>query len=165
MDGALKHPSLPNLSFPRYQEIPDYGLYLEQVLGIVNDILMDICGEPITRAMVNNWIKLKALPSPVRKKYYRDHICYFLVLGSLKQVFTVQQIGTFFEIQRRTYPIESAYNFFCTEFENSVKEAFEFTGNALPIVETKRTEETILTRSMVLAAANRIYVDKCLTID
>lgn len=164
MSMELNHPSLPELHFPRYQELPDYGLYLEQVLGIVNDVLSEICVEPISKAMINNWIKLKALSSPVKKKYYRDHICYLFALGSLKQVFTVQQIGTFFNIQRDTYPIEDAYNFFCTEYENAVKEAFCFTGNALPVVETKRTEQTILMRSMVLAAANRIYVDKCLGI-
>ena len=162
MNTELINPPLPQLTFPRYDQIPDIGLYLEQVLSIVNDILADISGEPITGAMINNWIKLKALPAPVKKKYYREHICYLIALGSLKQVFSVQHIASFFAIQRETYPLGIAYNFFCTELQNAVEEAFRFTGDALPVVETKRTDQTILLRSMVLAVANRVYVEKCL---
>lgn len=157
-------PAKPQIKFPRYEVLPDIGLYMDQVLGFVNDVISDVTTEPITRAMVNNWIKLKALPSPDKKKYSRDHLCYIFVLASLKQVFSVQQIGSFFEIQRSTYPIDIAYNYFCTEYENAINEAFEFTGKALPSVETERTEQTILIRSMVLAATNRVYIEKCLSL-
>lgn len=155
-------PETPALHFPKYDVVPDMGLYMDQVLGYVNDVISDITTEPITRAMINNWIKLKALPSPEKKKYTRDHLCYIFVLSVLKQVFSVQQIGQFFEIQRETYPLGVAYNYFCTEFQNALKEAFDFTGEALPSVETERTDQTILIRAMVLAATSRIYLEKCL---
>lgn len=86
--------------------------------------------------------------------------CYLIIITILKQVFTLPQIAVFFDIQRRTYSLETAYNYFCEEFENAIREAFDFTGNALPCIETKRTDQTILVRSVVLAAANRIFVEK-----
>ena len=146
---------------PRYEQLPDMTLYLEQMLGVVNEVLKDIVDEPITGAMINNYVKNGALPPPVRKRYTREHLCYAIVLGILKPVFTVQQMAHFFEIQRQTYPLDVAYDFFCTEFENALKEAYSFTGQALPCVETKRTEQTILVRAIVLAAANRVYAVKC----
>lgn len=34
-----------------------------------------------------------------------------------------------------------------------------FTGQPLPSIETKRTEQTILLRAMVLAVSNKIFVN------
>lgn len=149
------------LSFhcPRYEELPDMGLYLEQMLTMLNESLSPICPEPITGAMISNYIKNKTVPSPERKKYRREHLCYIFVTCIVKQVFSVPQIAAFFEMQQATYPLEIAYNYFCCEFENALKEAFLFTGQALPALETKRTEQTILMRAVVLAVSNRIYAD------
>ena len=149
-----------NFHCPRYDELPQMNLYLEQVLGLVNTALEPIQSEPLTGAMVSNYIKNKAIPAPVKKKYGRDHIAYLLATCLLKQVFTVQQLTRLFEIQQSTYPLQMAYDFFCTEYENALRGAFEFTGEALPCTETLRTDQTILVRSMVLAAANRVYVEK-----
>ena len=146
---------------PRYEELPAMALYLEQLLGVVNEALRDILDEPITRAMISNYVQSGTLPPPVRKRYSREHLCYAIVIGILKQVFTVQQMSRFFDIQRETYPLNVAYDYFCTEFENALREAFAFTGQALPSVETERTEQTILVRSVVLATANQVYAVKC----
>lgn len=145
---------------PRFQELPDIGLYLEQVLTLVNGALAPIQSEPLTGAMISNYVKNKAIPAPVKKKYYREHLVYLIVTCLMKQVFTVQQIARFFEIQRETYPLQKAYDYFCTEYENALQGAFAFTGQAMPCIETKRTEQTILVRSIVLAAANRVYAEK-----
>jgi len=147
---------------PRYEELPDMGLYLEQLLNILNQKLALILTEPITGAMISNYIKNKAIPAPEKKKYTREHLCYAFVICMLKQVFSVQQIAMFFSLQRKTYPLEIAYDYVCTEFENALKAAFLYTGEALPMIETKRTSQTVLVRSMVLSAANRVYVDKVL---
>lgn len=159
MEQTLTLDSILNFHCPRYQELPDIGLYLEQILAMINDTLAPIASEPITGAMISNYIKNKAIPAPEKKKYRRDHLCHLFVTCILKQVFSVQQIAAFYEIQRATYPIEIAYDYFCTEFENAIKEAFHFTGQALPAIETKRTEQTVLVRAIVLAVSNRIYAE------
>ena len=145
---------------PSYHDLPDIGLYLEQVLGIINQSLQLISPEPTTGAMISNYIKAGVIPAPVKKRYYRKHLCYIIITTLLKPIFSLQQIAGFFELQKKTYPHEVAYTFFCHEFENALKEAFFFTGKPLPSIETKRTNETILVRSMVLAAVNRVYVEK-----
>lgn len=147
---------------PRFEELPDMGLYLEQMLLLVNEALAPVCTEPITGAMISNYIKNKAIPAPEKKKYRRHHLCHIFVTCILKQVFSVQQIARFFEIQKSAYPLAIAYDYFCTEFENALREAFFFTGEALPVIETRRTRETVLVRAIVLAASNRVYAEQAL---
>lgn len=145
---------------PRYQELPRMPLYLEQLIDASAEATKVIIDEVPTGPMINNYVKQQALPPAVRKKYSREHLCYLIITTLLKQVYTLPQIAHFFEIQRETYPLEIAYDYFCEEFENALREAFSFTGEALPCIETKRTEQTILVRSVVLTSANRIFVEK-----
>lgn len=150
------------LHIPRYRELPDIGFYLEQMLNLVNETLEPLGSEPITGAMISNYIKNKAVPAPEKKKYYREHLAHIFVTCILKQVFSVQQIAAFFDVQKASYPLGTAYDYFCAELENALREAFLFTGQALPAIETRRTDETILMRALVLAVSNRIYAEKAL---
>ncbi len=149
-----------NYHCPRYKELPHISLYLEQLIDAAKDATAVVIDEAPTGPMINNYVKLKVLPPAVKKRYSRDHLCYLIIATLLKQVFTLPQIAEFFRIQRETYPLEVAYNFFCGEFENALEEAFSFTGNALPCIESRRTEQTVLVRAVVLASANRIFVEK-----
>lgn len=154
-----------NFHVPRYEELPSIALYLDQVLDTVNTALAYLEHDPLTKPMISNYIKNGALESPEKKRYSRDHLCYLILIDILKPVFTIHQIAALIRIQKKTYPLDVAYNFFCAEFENALAEAFQFTGNPLPTIETERTEQTILTRSMVLAAANRILIEKAFLAD
>lgn len=149
-----------NFRCPRFDTIPGMGLYLDQVLTYVNAALEPIQSEPVTGAMISNYIKNKTVPAPVKKKYTQEHLAYLIVTTLLKQVFTLQQISYFFEIQRETYPLSVAYNYFCSEYENALDSTFRFTGEAMPRIETKLTDQTILVRAVVLSAANRVYAEK-----
>ena len=153
------HTPLASFTCPRYQDLPDMGLYLEQALGVVNGALEPILGDPITSPMMNNYIKHGVVPPAVKKRYYRDHLAYLMVMAVLKPVFTVDEVARFYQIQRSTYPVGVAYEFMVREFENALHEAFDFSGAALPCIETRRTEQTVLVRSMVLAAANHAFVE------
>lgn len=49
---------------PRLHEIPDVGLYLEQVTRYVNGVL-EGCGiPPLTASMVSNYVKQHIIPGP-----------------------------------------------------------------------------------------------------
>ena len=147
---------------PRFAELPDMGLYLEQTLGVVNDALAPILNDPITSPMMNNYVKKGVVPAAVKKRYYREHLAYLVVMAVLKPVFTVDEVARFYEIQKTTYPLDVAYDFVIREFENALHAAFDFTGEALPCIESARTEQTVLVRAMVLSAANHVFVEHCL---
>ena len=54
---------------PRYAQIPNVGLYLEQVVRYINSCLSPL-GEPeLTSSMVSNYVKQSLIPAPIRKTY------------------------------------------------------------------------------------------------
>ena len=81
---------LNNYRLPRWEDIPDFGLYMEQVLTLLTKYLDYMPPELkeeqfITAATINNYVRKKIMPEPVKKKYYRIHIAYLIMICSLKQ--------------------------------------------------------------------------------
>lgn len=165
--GAAEAPScqveeLLAFECPRYEDLCDMGLHLEQALAVVNQAMAPILTEPITKPMMSNYVKMGVVPPAVKKRYYRDHLAYAIAMVIFKPVFTVEQVAQFYGVQKSTYPLDIAYNYVCREFENALHEAFAFTGDPLPSLETKRTRETVLVRPMVLSAANNVFAERYL---
>ncbi|MEA4893398.1 MAG: DUF1836 domain-containing protein [Peptococcaceae bacterium] len=151
-----------NFHCPRYDELPAIQLYLDQVIRVINDALeafFSMEGEKlITGAMINNYVKQKVVPPPKKKLYDRSQLTRLLVVAILKQVFTIPEISRLFEVQQATYPLEKAYDYFCAELENALRVTFGRQEGSMPSLETKKTAQTELLRSMVLAVANKTYV-------
>ena len=49
--------------------------------------------------MINNYVKLRIVPAPVRKRYGRVQLAYLLVIGLLKQVLPIPDVKTLLESQ------------------------------------------------------------------
>lgn len=151
---------LPEFRCPRFNELPNMGLYLEQALAVINESLAPVLSEPLTKPMMSNYVKKNVVPAPVKKRYYREHLAYAIAMALFKSVFTVDQVAKLYTVQQTTYKLEVAYDYVCAEYENALQEAFKFTGNPLPSLETKRTPQTVLVRAMVLTAANHVFVTR-----
>ena len=61
--------SVRSFHIPRLGEIPDVGLYLEQVTRYVNQSITGCGLSPITASMVSNYVKQKIIPGPEKKAY------------------------------------------------------------------------------------------------
>ena len=96
----------------RWQEMPDFEIYSDQLLTIVNQQLSFFPIE-ITNSMINNYVKQKVMPLPVRKKYQKVHIARLIVLSLLKTAYSIEEISNYF----KRYPAESDYDWFCDTFE------------------------------------------------
>ena len=68
-----------NHKMPRYKEIPNVGLYLEQVVKYINEVL-----EPfhlmITPSMLSNYVKKGYISRPINKQYTADQIAYLIFI-------------------------------------------------------------------------------------
>ena len=72
---------------PRWEELPDLELYMDQVLSLVERYLGDYPGfeeRRLTASMVNNYVKMGVMPPPVKKRYSRVHLAYLLMICLLK---------------------------------------------------------------------------------
>ena len=150
---------------PRYRELPALDLYMDQVLTLVESVLRPLWGEAgepwVTGPMVNNYTKQGLLDRPVKKKYSREHLAYLIFICAAKQVLSIPDIQKLLQVQRDTYPLPVAYDYFCTELENALQGAF-ITRTLPEDTASRDTQGTRITRALVIALAQKVYLNKFL---
>ena len=146
-------------SLPRYSDIPQVGLYLDQTVQYVNDQFRTFCGVELTPSMVSNYVKKGILSHPVRKKYSREQLASLLYIAVSKTVLSMENIDILFKMQREHYSAGEAYDTFCNELEACLPAVFGY-QKAAPLP-TDVNDERMLLRSTILAAANKMYLDCC----
>lgn len=84
---------------PTWSEIPDIGLYMDQVIRLITQYLdyyppelKD--GKYITATTVNNYVRMRIMPEPRKKKYYRIHIAYLIMICTLKHSMSIAMVQT-----------------------------------------------------------------------
>ena len=85
-----------NFSYPKWEDIPNIDLYLDQVLLYVNQVCAPISPDKdkgLTASMVNNYVKHGYLTKPDKKKYQRKQIVRLIAITTLKSVFSIQEIA------------------------------------------------------------------------
>ena len=85
-----------NFSYPKWENIPNIDLYLDQVLLYVNQVCAPISPDKdkgLTASMVNNYVKHGYLTKPDKKKYQRKQIARLIAITTLKSVFSIQEIA------------------------------------------------------------------------
>jgi hypothetical protein len=115
---------IENVTLPRWHDLPDIELYMDQVINLLVRYLTPILPEQdqplLTKSMVNNYVKLEMIPPPVKKKYSRVHLAYLIAITLLKQVLTIPEIKTGIVYQGRVSGIHEAYNLFCLSLEEAL---------------------------------------------
>lgn len=144
---------------PRYHEIPDVGLYLEQTTKYITDCLSPLTDAGITGSMISNYVKRGLLSNPVKKQYSREQIAYLIYIAVVKNVLSMDDIRLTVSIQKRSYPPEVAYGYFCAEFENVIEYIFG-EKESLETVGVDNTDEKLMLRNTIITVAHKIYLDK-----
>lgn len=76
---------------PAWEDIPNIGLYMEQVILLLRHYLdylppeLKEEEELVTAAAIHNYVRTRVMPEPVKKRYYRVHLAYLLIICTLKQ--------------------------------------------------------------------------------
>lgn len=153
--------SVRDFRLPRYHEIPNVGLYLEQASKYVSEYLTPLGSDGMTSSMISNYVKKGLIESPQKKQYSREQLAYLLFIGLAKNVLSLDGLADFCQLQRRTYPLSVAYDYFCQEFENllffsfDLKDAVESSGE-------ETSDEKRLLYTCIVAVVQKVYLEKCL---
>ena len=148
------------IHIPRWNELPEIDLYLDQVVNYLEkylekyNVIKD--DKIITKTMINNYVKQGIMPAPKKKKYSREHIAYLIVICTLKQVYSISDIGKLISLTIQYFELSKAYNRFCANLEVSVKNVFM--RKEFPNTE-KLTEEQYLLKNVVQSVADKLYVE------
>jgi len=81
-----------NFTLPTYREIPDVGLYLDQVVKYVNSWFPDFPEMNVTASMLTNYVKQKIVPRTKGKTYSRGQIADFIFIAMAKTVLSMEKI-------------------------------------------------------------------------
>lgn len=89
------------LSLPRWEEIPEMGLYMDQTLHYLNSCLKPLSLDGtnlLTSSMINNYVKNSIVKKPVGKLYKRYHLAFLIIVVLLKQCYSLGEIQEFIKI-------------------------------------------------------------------
>ena len=144
---------------PRYREIPDVGLYLDQTVKYVNRYLAPLGCMEITSSMVSNYVKKGYIANPVHKQYDAEQIAYLFFISIAKSVLSMDNIARLFAMQKKMYTGQVAYDFFCDEIENMLQYTFGLKEklDAVGTPEDKSETKNML-RSTIIAVTHIIYL-------
>jgi len=89
-----------DFDLPEYDRLPSIGLYMDQVITLLSQYLgyLPFSEENsnesfITANAINNYVRLGAMPAPVKKKYYKSHIAYLIMICVLKPSLSISDIS------------------------------------------------------------------------
>lgn len=152
--------SIKNFRMPRYHELPNEGLYLEQTTQYINSVLAPLGCMELTSSMISNYVKKGFIDSPIKKLYYAEQIAYLFYIAIAKNVLSMEHIYQLREMQKKSYPKEIAFDYLCEELENVLFYVFGLKDKIDDIGRTK-SDEKVLFREVIIAASNSIHLTSC----
>ena len=171
---------LENYRLPNWEEIPDFGLYMDQVVTLVTEYLDYMPPELkeeqiITPAAVNNYVRKRIMPEPVKKKYYRVHIAYLIMVCTLKQSLSIPTLRTMIPMGLSGEELRQVYSAFvvrhrltCSYFLKQVRIA---AGDILDHGEEEKSEITtgdtndLISSVAVISGFARLLAEKLLLLE
>ncbi len=151
-----------NFKIPRWEELPNVDLYLDQVISLIDETIGRYINEDgkkmITKTMVNNYVKQKIIDAPKNKKYDKVSVASLFVIAILKPVFSMNEISKLISLALKANERDVSYNQFCQVTEGAVKNVFE--GKAFD-QKGELNEAQYILRNVSRTFACKLYVKEC----
>ena len=169
---------LNNFRLPAWEDIPNFGLYMEQVITLLKQCLDYLPPELkeeqfITASTINNYVRTKIMPEPHKKRYYRVHIAYLIIILTLKQSLSIALIQKIIPMNITEDEVKEIY---CNYAKRHSIAAQYFTEQvalvAAPMlhheiksdVATDKTED-LITMSAIIGGFTRLLAEKLILLD
>lgn len=163
---------------PAWKDIPNIGLYMEQVTALLKDYLDYLPPELkeeqfITPATINNYVRKKIMPEPIKKKYYRKHIAYLIIICTLKYCLSISTLQTMIPMGLSDEEVERVYTSYAdchriasTYFSGQVKAAASgILGIQAKSELTTDSTEEIIAAAAVISGLSRLLAEKLLLLN
>ena len=106
-----------------WKDLPDIALYMDQLISYMPRQLIptETAGDPLTAAMVNNYIKAGLLPRAEGKRYDRRHLAYLTAICALKPVLSMKELAQLLgAVDAQHVVAEDWYGFFLGKLDESM---------------------------------------------
>ncbi len=151
--------SIKDFKMPRYNEIPNVGLYLEQTAKYIGDALAPLFPGALTGSMISNYVKKGLVSNPVKKQYDREQIAYLIFIAVVKNVLSMDNIKLCIDIQKKTYTAVDAYTYFAEELEMLISYVFGI-NTVLEKTDSTSSDEKRMLHNIIITVAHKIYLEK-----
>lgn len=155
--------SINEFHIPRWNELPDTDLFLEQLVTLINSTLSPYFflnndkkvdnTQVLTKTMINNYVKNHLIEAPKKKQYAKIQVAKLFVICILKLVYSMQDIKTLIGIALENCNPQKKYNSFCNLFEK----ALVCTFHQEDFIDTN-TKNSHLLKYILLSCSYKIYV-------
>ncbi len=112
-------------ALPKWEDIPSLGLYMDQVITLLSQYLSFLPLKEadcvITASAINNYVRMKIMPAPEKKKYYRIHLAYLIMICSLKQSLSISDIQRIIPSILSEDEVKVAYSNFVNQYTSSMQ--------------------------------------------
>ena len=132
---------MEQFNLPEWDSLPQLDLYMDQIIILLKQYLAPLHrGEEdkaITASIINNYVRMKVIPPPVKKKYSRVHIASLIMICILKQSLSISCIQRMLPGEPSEADMKQLYNDFVRQ-HRAVLESF--------ILHAKQTDHPLLTQ-------------------
>lgn len=163
---------IQKIHLPRWDELPELDLYMDQVVTLVerylNPLIKPGVGKEriLTKAMVNNYVKLQLIPAPIKKQYSKKHLAYLFVITVLKQVVTIKEIKQGVDYLVDIVGEKNAYNYFVEEQERAIHTVANSLLNRVEApVDVPEEKSKLPLKMAVLSFATKIAAEKLIELN
>ena len=153
---------MKDYKLPDWNEIPDLGLYMEQVIDYIKTYLDYIPPEldydlSLTPSTINNYVRKKIMPIPINKRYYRVHLVFLLMILTMKQSINISSISKLIPVDMASEDLKRKYSAYRKEHEKMTKLFVrEIRIDAEPILNEQKNEKNVAFKTEDLIFGNII---------
>lgn len=162
---------LQSFRLPDWEELPDTGLRMVEVIPLIRGYLDYLPAElkderQVTAAAINNYVRLRAMPRPKMRRYYRVHLAYILMICTLKHSLSLAMIQRFLPCDLSEEALRERYEAYADRCQKLTAE-FARTGleSALPILEGHSGDESariLIESAAIISSFARLMAEKLL---
>lgn len=162
---------LSGYNVPSWEDLPPLDLYMDQVIVLMNRYLkiFDLSGDEnaqlITPPMINNYVKLKAMPAPQKKKYSKTHLAYLIMISSLKHALSLPTISMLIPLLEKEDDVKKLYENFASNQQKAFLYIKEQVNSVTDSVLKSASEDDIITTGIAVQIATSANIFKILSDD
>lgn len=116
---------LSQFDLPDWDSLPQLDLYMDQVILLLTRYLspLERYGEEkaITASIINNYVRMKVMPPPVKKRYSRVHLAYLVIICTLKQSLSISCIQRMLPEDHSEAAAQMLYEDFVGQYRSSIR--------------------------------------------
>ena len=153
---------------PDWESIPDFGLYMDQVVSLLEEYLSFIPNPSskekfVTSSTINNYVRLKVMPAPIKRKYYRVHIAYLIIILTMKQSLSISDVQKILPLEASPEQARHSYESYAKMFRQLALFFNQQVKNGISGVQTEDWADTVdllVIESALIAGFAKILAEK-----